>query len=137
MASYIDDRPKLSPAPECSGLPEPMYVLLADYEFTVRQSNGRPRTFTVHRGYTYDGASIWSKLGLTWVLSVSPFHPYVMRAALQHDVLCDIQPPFFGSGMAAVKFGNDCLADGIAPRKVRRMVRAVKWFGPRWGMTDA
>ena len=121
--------PKLRPLPgknERYQLVEPYWV----------QRANTPR-FLIHAGYCFDGASIPSVIGLTWAVTYSKFHPKVMRAALVHDWLCDDRPAWSTSRVAADIFQQMLYEDGASRKKAALMVRAVRWFGPKWDKTDA
>lgn len=123
-------RPVLVPLPWLPDFQQPMYMLHEDYLVDLP---GGPR-IKIDAGYTYDGATIWSKLGLTWAFSSTPFNSYVMRGALVHDVLCDLEPAYFNSKRAAELFHTHITEDGIQPGAAWRMRKAVELFGPKWGL---
>lgn len=110
-----------------------LWMLMQDYTFELP---GVGRTQTIHAGYLYDGASIRSKFGLAWATTTTPSNPWVQRGAMTHDVLCDIQPGDFSSDAAADLYGKTCLEDGVDEDATRRMVKAIKFGGPKWGIDD-
>lgn len=107
---------------------KPRYQLLNMYRFDDESG----REWTIRPGYVYDGASIPTLTGLTWVATYSKFDPRVMRAALVHDYFCDTRPPKLNYLQAADLFHKMLLEDGAGKWKARTMVRAVKMFGPKW-----
>lgn len=128
LGSLKYQRPVLVPLPKLPDFDGPRYTLYEDYLVDLP---GGVR-LKVDAGYTYDGASIWSRLGLTWALSCSPFNSFVMRGALIHDVLCDLEPPEFSSMRSAGLFHGHITEDGIGAGAAWRMRKAVELFGPQW-----
>ena len=106
----------------------PRYQLLNVYRF----DDGFGREWMIRPGYVYDGASIPTFIGLTWVATYSKFDPRVMRAALVHDYFCDTRPSNFSYMQAADLFRTMLVEDGASEWKARTMARAVKLFGPKW-----
>jgi hypothetical protein len=90
------------------------------------------RLWIVPEKFIYDGASIPTLTGLTWVATYSKTDSRVMRAALEHDWFCKIKPEGTASAMAAERFLQVLLEDGCSDVKAKTMYRAVKWFGPKW-----
>jgi len=121
--------PKVRPVP----LENSRYQLVENYS-VVRMDLPR---FKIPAGYCFDGASIPSAIGLTWAVTYSKFHPAVMRASLVHDWLCDERPDWSSSRLAADLFRQMLIEDGASKRKTALMVRAVRWFGPKWNATGA
>lgn len=103
------------------------YRLACDYLVGVAG-----HALTIPAGYAYDGASIPTLIGLTWVATYSPYEPCVMRAALVHDWLCDQRMPAIGYRTAAETFYRHLLADGAGRRRSWMMYQAVLRAGPRW-----
>jgi hypothetical protein len=66
--------PNVQPAPEAG---RRLYRLVEDYS-TIW--NGR--VIRIPAGFLFDGASIPA---LAWMLTYTPFHPYIVTAALIHD----------------------------------------------------
>lgn len=127
LLSTYGRMPVIRPMPTKRG-EEPRYQLLNVYRFDDESG----REWTIRPGYVYDGASIPTLTGLTWVATYSKFDPRVMRAALVHDYFCDTRPPDFNYLQAADLFHRMLLEDGASEWKARAMVRAVKMFGPKW-----
>lgn len=86
-------------------------------------------SFSIPAGFQFDGASVPKG---AWYTTYSPSHSCVMRAALVHDFLCTRRPKQISSDVAANLFGRMLRDDGASNIKAALMVRAVKWFGPRW-----
>jgi hypothetical protein len=86
----------------------------------------------IKAGFTFDGASIPSLTGFTWVVTYSPFDPIVMRAALVHDYICVTQPARIPPKLAAKAFRTMLLEDGASPWKAELMYRAILLGGPKW-----
>lgn len=101
-----------------------MYRLDCDYHFTAFGE-----LWTIERGFMYDGASVPRG---AWYSTHSPFHPRVMRAALEHDYFCVTRPPKPDAKQAADRFLEVLAEDGVSPWRRTLMHRAVRWFGPRW-----
>ena len=120
--------PKLAPIPRGFTEGRSRLLLIENYNFIYRG-----KEWTVPVGYTYDGASIPTLTGLTWVLTYSKFDPAVLRAALVHDYFCDERPLNVSSLEAALLFHSMLVIDGANRTKARMMFQAVKWFGPKWG----
>jgi len=117
------DYPHLVPFPGS----DPKYLLTVPYEFATGGHD-----FRIDAGFLYDGASIPTMLGLTWVITYSKFNPIVMRAALEHDFFCIRRFPFVPYDMAARRFHEVLLQDGADPTKARLMYEAVVRCGPKW-----
>jgi hypothetical protein len=98
------------------------YILQELWPFEIRGQH-----FRAVPGFEYDGASIPRG---AWYSTYSPFHPIVMRAALEHDYLCAYKPKGISSKHAAVHF-RDALTKAT-PIKKALMYMAVLWFGPQW-----
>ena len=107
--------------------PKPKYRVVSPYRILAAG-----RTWTVPQGFMYDGASIPTLMGALWVLTYSPFHPWVMPAACVHDYFCDNKPSDFNSVQAAELFRVMLLWAGVSEFKARAMWRAVRVGGPRW-----
>lgn len=88
--------------------------------------------FTIPAGYTYDGASVPTLIGLAWRVTAAKADSRVMRAALEHDWLCDNQPLGTTHVMAADRFRSVLVSAGLAPWRAAVMHRAVLLGGPRW-----
>ncbi len=114
--------PRLEPLPKAG-----RYVLVEPFEFTCAGVWWR-----LAPGYSYDGASVPSYIGLTWAMTYAKHDPRVMTAALVHDVLCEVKPNGTSSIMAADTFYALLLRDGASKLKAKAMWTAVKWGGPTW-----
>lgn len=113
------DRPVCRPDPDTG-----KYELIRPFEFTAAGTE-----FSIQIGEQWDGASIPKG---AWYTTYSPFHPKVMTAALVHDYFCWRRFAWFDYEMAAELFDDLLKIHGAGDVKRKLMVRAVKWFGPRW-----
>ena len=110
-------------------LAERPFELLEAFRYwsTIGASEAKPRWITVPAGYRTDFASIPR---LVW-----PLLPPVGRsgkAAVIHDWLCDEQPHSVDHRMAADIFDEAMAVLGEPAWRRAIMVRAVKWFGPKF-----
>ena len=96
------------------------YALGADYTFEV---DGK--TFVIKAGFTFDGASVPR---FFWRI-VTPFSPYVIRAALLHDWL--YQHHVLTRARADALLREVLIEDGVSPLVARAMYRAVRVFGAK------
>ncbi len=103
------------------------YRLHREHRFTLPSG-----AYTIPAGYTYDGASVPTVVGLSWQLTARREDSRVMRAALEHDWLCETRPTGTTSRMAAHRFRAVLVEDGLASWRAAIMYRAVLWGGPRW-----
>ena len=95
-ASYFTRKaPSLNPLPRLTD-GRKRYILQFEYEFEAVGS-----VWKIPARFIYDGASIPTLIGLTWVITYSKFDPWVMRAALCHDFFCELKPEHPNSVEAA------------------------------------
>ena len=105
------------------------YRLMVEYRIIVLG-----QLIIIPKGFMFDGASIPRYL---WGLMYSPFHPYVVLAALVHDWL-------YFNHQCSQKWSDlifkEILKDGPANRiKIRMMYRAVRMAGAKsycWDRKD-
>lgn len=82
---------------------------------------------TVPRGFVSDGASIPR---IAWRLIGHPFDDRWIRSALVHDLRCSFR---VGTWQETAEMFWACMAvEGNTGWRRDWMVRAVRWFGPRW-----
>lgn len=87
----------------------------------------------IPHGFVFDGASVFTVTGLSWVLTTSPGSARVLWAAMEHDWLCFMQPPGTSSDAAAWRFRKVLTYCRFSRWRVAIMYQAVLRFGPRWG----
>lgn len=132
--------------PLLPGSEGPLYVLEHEWEFNVVLTPPQGlRRMKIPRGYEFDGASVpaffWG-----FPFGYTPFGLHI-SAALEHDFLCDLGhggSDWLRERLTAEEmrpltwqethghFARRLNEDGLRPRQVWMMGRAVLWFGPRW-----
>jgi len=110
---------KVSPVPN-----KGMYKLLRGFPVAAFGE-----VYEIPAGFMWDGASIPR---FFWRIIGGPFRPEFMKASCIHDWMCVNKPPHSTSAKAAEYFGNVLRNCGVPKRKALLMVKAVKWFGPKW-----
>lgn len=117
MADTFSGLARVEFAPHTRGFPTRVRVL-------------EPLTYgaiTVPAGYVSDGASIPR---LAWRTIGPPFDDRWIRSALVHDIRCSFR---VGTWQETAAMFDACMAaEGNDGARRRWMVRAVRWFGPRW-----
>lgn len=82
---------------------------------------------TVPDGFISDGASIPR---IAWRTIGHPFDDRWMRSALVHDIRCSFR---VGTWQDTLAMFDECMrVEGNDGWRRTWMVRAVRWFGPRW-----
>lgn len=126
---------------------KPVYENLEPWTFEVAVTPEDVRTFTVPKGYLFDGASIPRFLRNS-ITGYEPFGVHI-GAALEHDFLCDVGkktaqfvgwmtdrripiPQAVPSAAAHEHFYRRLKQDGLRGSQAWTMGNAVKLFGPRW-----
>jgi len=104
------------------------YIVAVTYRFTAMGAE-----WIIPCGFQTDGASIPTLFGLTWVVTYSKFHPCVMRAAVEHDWFCRVQPAGSDYKRAAARFEQVVIEDGGNATRAAMMHRAILIGGPKWG----
>jgi hypothetical protein len=89
------------------------------------------RVITVPPGYRTDFATI--PRFFHRVFNPVGRHGY---AAVIHDWLCDVEPKPFSHVQAAEIFGEAMAVLGVPPWRIKMMVTAVKYFGPKFKSTS-
>lgn len=81
----------------------------------------------IPQGYRFNGANIWTVIGLTWRILYPPNHPIVKRASGVHDWLYENQT--FDRKLADLVFRELLIADGCPRWKAAVMYRALRVGG--------
>ncbi len=112
----------IKPRPDIGG-----WELRTDYYFRLLD-----RTWMIRRGYTWDGASVPTLLGITWRVTYSKHDPIVLEASLRHDALCDHKPAGTTSVAAADDFYETVIRNGGSSWRAGLMRKAINLGGPKW-----
>lgn len=91
------------------------------------------KTYLIEKDFEWDGASIPR---FFWRLVGGPFVPQFWRASLEHDYFCWKRPDDVPYDLAAQRFYNVLIEDGVSSFKAGYMKQAVLFGGPKWGYSD-
>ena len=112
--------------------PDKPYRLAAPFEFySLRIIPGLEMMIRVPVGYRTDFASI-----PRFFWRILPPAGRYGKAAVVHDWLCDVSPKICDHITAANVFNEAMQVLGVNFAKRAVMVKAVKWFGPRFKAGD-